>query len=101
MAWAKRGKQHCFYLCDSSSGKKRDVYLGNGAAASLGALVTEIRRRERLARRLAPPKPPNADEELREQVAVLTTELRRQVFEAMHAAGYHRHDRGPWRRRRE
>ena len=99
MGWVKRGGQAYYYVGQRDENRVQQVYVGNSAAASLAAVVTEIRRRERLERRMAPPTPPNADDELREEVALLAGELRAEVHAAMHAAGYHRHDRGPWRLR--
>lgn len=101
MGWATRGKQAYYYIGERDGKRVQQVYVGNGAAASLAAVVTEIRRRERLARRLAPPTPPDADDLLRGEVATLAVMLREQVHAAMHTAGYYRHDRGPWRRRRK
>ncbi len=97
MAWDRHGN----YSRSVRVGEKvRRIYLGRGEVAQLAALLDEQRRSERLAR----------------SVAWRAEEARRAVAEAhlgelegladlmtratLMAAGYHKHDRGPWRRRR-
>src|SRR3954470_25052496 len=76
------------------------VYLGRGPAAQLAALLVEERRAERRARALAW----RAEEARWEAAAARQRELdelgEMLARAALLAAGYHQHDRGPWRRRR-
>jgi hypothetical protein len=82
-------------------GKPRQVYVGRGPDAELVARLeqveVEIRHLRRLDWEVARQKAEALDAQLGElhQLAELLTAA------AMTAAGYHRHDRGVWRRRRE
>ena len=76
------------------------VYLGNGPAAQLAAMLAERWRSERRDQSLAW----QAREAALAPAEALVRELER-LAEALTcatllAAGYHRHDRGAWRRRR-
>ena len=99
MGWLTRENYRYFYMSQRDGQKVRNTHLGSGAAASLAAIVTEIRQRERLDRRLAQTDPAEACDAVRREVVTVATNLRTEVFEAMHKAGYHRLDRH-WRRRR-
>ncbi len=103
MAWEQRGKRSYYYRSRRIGGRPRHVYVGaaGSAAAELAAAVDGLRRRQREAeaRRL------KAEQELFQaadaplaDLCELTTTLARA---ALLAAGYHRHDRGKWRRRHE
>lgn len=78
----------------------RRVYLGNGPAARLAALLDEQRRSERLARSVAwhAGEATRAAAEARLRELDGLTELITRA--TLLAAGFHKHDRGAWRRRR-
>jgi hypothetical protein len=97
MAWDRHG---AYSRSVRDGATVRRVYLGRGEAARLAALEDDRRRTERLARSLAwrdeEARRGTADARLRE-LDELAEVLARA---ALAAAGYHRHDRGAWRRRR-
>ena len=100
MAWERRGNRSYYYRSVRSGTRVTKEYVGGGAAASLIAQLEGIERerrtteRERLEfkrQRWAALEGPSI--ELDEVTDLLVTA-------AMTAAGYRRHDRGEWRRRR-
>src|SRR3954447_7449028 len=97
MGFDRRGY---YYRSVRDGDRVRRVYIGKGPAAQLSALLVEERRSERRAlsrawraREAALAGP---DDRLRE-LSELADGLTRAT---LLAAGYHRHDRGAWRRRR-
>lgn len=93
MAWDARGY---FYRSRRVGGRVAREYYGNGPIAEMAAhLMAELgrarRRHARLAARLD-----GADEPFR----LLHDQLDRAAAAYLLAAGYYRHDRGPWRARR-
>src|SRR5258708_2565752 len=80
----RNGKSY-WYTYLRQGGKVRRVYAGSGPVAELAAL--EAQERDRLAQ---------VDALLEE----LITQTNHLVQAALEAAGYHRHLRGPWRKRR-
>ena len=97
MAWEARGGSRYFYKVSRDGGRVRRLYLGNGPVAELAARDAELRRAERRARARSQARLEAAEAASRE-LAELADLLARA---ALVAAGYHRHDRGAWRRRRE
>ena len=103
MGWEQVGGRRYFYLSRRVGGRPRRVYVGpaNSPAAELAAAADHLRRlgreaaaRERQAERerLRGAEAPLLD------LCELTDVLARA---ALVLAGYHRHDRGEWRRCRE
>jgi hypothetical protein len=100
MGWDRRGNRRFYYRGQREGRRVRRIYLGNGPLAELAARADEQRRAERQERArvwreleagwgaadLINDRLDHASEILAE--AALTR------------AGYHRHDRGSWRRRR-
>ncbi len=97
MAWEARGGGRYYYKVSRDGGRIRRLYLGNGPVADLAARDAELRRAERQARARSQARLEAAEAASRE-LAELTDLLARA---ALVAAGFHRHDRGTWRRWRE
>lgn len=105
MAWEWRGQRLYLYQKEWTNGSCRSVYAGPASReiTRLGAQLDRIERERRcVARR-------EAAEEQERWAAVAATppillELeraaRQAVADALHAAGYHQHDRGAWRKQR-
>ena len=97
MAYDRRGY---YYRSHRDGDRVRRVYLGNGPIAHLSSLMVEQRRVEAVVRSRAW----QAGEAARVPAEVGQHELDgladRMMRATLLAAGYHRHDRGPWRRRR-
>src|SRR3954471_5309859 len=101
MPWEQVGRRRYYYRSEWSAGRPVRRYAGTGPAAELAAAADDLRRlgraiaaRERQAEQ---GRRRDAEAPLRELCEV--TDLLAQA--ALVAAGYHRHDRGAWRRRRE
>ena len=97
MAWETRGGGRYYYKVSRDDGRVRRLYLGNGPVAELAAQDAELRRAERQARARSQARLEAAEAASRELAEL--ADLLAQV--ALMAAGYHRHDRGNWRKRRE
>jgi hypothetical protein len=100
VSWQVIGNRRYYYRHPKVDGRPRRVYVGTGPAAELAAAVDELRRLKRAIERRQ-----LAGERTRlegagaalEAVCARTDVLARA---ALTAAGYHRHQRGAWRRRR-
>lgn len=101
MGWERRGGRSYYYAAERVGGRVVKRYVGAGRVAELAARLDLINRQQReddaeSARRLR--------DELAAVDAVLAPldELADVLARAaLVAAGYHRHHRGEWRRRRE
>src|ERR687893_3267022 len=97
MAWDRHGN---YSRSVRVGAKVRRVFLGRGEVARLAALLDEQRRSERLARSVAwraeEARRAVAEAHLRELEGLADLMMKATLL----AAGYHRHDRGAWRRRR-
>ena len=101
MAWEQRGNQAYYYRSVRSGGRVVKEYASGGFLGALAAEFDAEERAERDAkrRRLAAEQARWAD---LEQPARELDDLAELLTAAMLlVAGYHRHDRGEWRRRRE
>jgi hypothetical protein len=100
MAWEQRGSRRIYYRSERDGRRVRRVYLGSGPVAELAATLDELRRAERRAEAQAR----RAEEARRSAAAALLERLVHaaglMAEAALERAGYHRHDRGKWRRRR-
>jgi hypothetical protein len=97
VAWEARGGCRFYSRVVRDDGRVRRLYLGHGPVAELAARDAELRRAERRARARSQARLEAAEAASRE-LAELADLLARATLVA---AGYHRHDRGTWRRRRE
>jgi hypothetical protein len=100
MAWQTRGNSAYYYRSRREGGRVVRDYFGGGPEAELAA---ELDRRRR-AERIALVAEAEADRERHataarplDELALLTDLL---LDTTLAVAGYHRHDRGPWRKRR-
>src|SRR5215470_10747097 len=99
--WEARGQRRYFYRHVRVGGRPRRLYAGTGQAAELAATADALRR---LNREIEARERQAEETRLREAEAALLglcagAELLARA--ALAAAGYRRHDRGQWRRRRE
>ena len=89
MAWERRGRNLYYYRVHRQHGRIIREYFGRGPAAVAAAEEDAKRRAERAA-----------DTMLREQIAGVGDEADALVSAALLAAGFHRPQRKPWRKRR-
>jgi hypothetical protein len=102
MAWeSRKGRGRYFTLSLWRGGRVVRQYLGRGAEAEKAAAENEARRADQRARR-------EADRDWaggRDEADAALGELHETTDLAMRAAlighGFHQHDRGEWRRRRD
>src|SRR5947209_6357382 len=101
MAWQQRGGRRYYYRSERVRGRPVRRYVGTGPAGELAAAADGLRRLEREAEardfRAAQARQQEAEAALL-RLCDLTDVLARA---ALLAAGFHQHDRGAWRRRRE
>jgi|SRR6185295_6386866 len=99
MPWITRGKQQYYYR--RIPGHANKAYVGRGPAAELAAQCDGARRAERLETT----RRSRADHARHRKLDLIVAKLDRlcnlMAQANLLAAGYHRHDRGPWRRRRQ
>jgi hypothetical protein len=96
MTIVKRGKGKYAYRSVRVDGHETSRYLGSGMVANLVEQADSYRRQERESQRQTKRNIETCDRKLMDYNTVC-----RQLIEAsLIAAGYHRHDRGPWRKRR-
>ena len=101
MAWQQVGRRRYYYRNRCVQGRSVRRYVGTGPVAELAAVADDLRRLERaIAARER-----QAEQARRHQAEAplaalcrLTDFLTRATFVT---AGYHQHDRGAWRRRRD
>lgn len=89
MGWVKRGNRKYYYRSRRVNGRVVKEYLGCGPEAEEAARrdAAEREYRKKSAALAA------VNNELKERTKLL-------IAATMYAAGYHRHDRGRWRKRR-
>ena len=100
MCWIQRGTNRYYIRSHREGATVRRVHLGSGPVAQAAADLDAARRLEREQDRSAWA----AAESARDAADIPLEELDRLVALLVRAelvaAGYHRYDRGPWRRRR-
>src|SRR4051794_40117551 len=100
MAWEVRNGLRYYYRAARREGRTIKHYVGRGPAAELAARLDARARRERAraaeALRAEEGRCAEADRASGEFDAMYDL----LVSAALHAAGFHRHRSGPWRRRR-
>ncbi len=103
MPWQNRGTKRYYYRSERLNGRplRRYVGAGGGPAAELAAAADDLRRLEReiaaRERHAERERQQEAEAPLLQLCEVSDTVARA----ALVLAGYHRHDRGEWRRSRE
>jgi hypothetical protein len=100
MAWEQRGKQTYYYRSARVDGRPCRLYFGGGEAAQLVARSDEERRTER--QRTAQSDADYQRKFLLAHMAIgeVANALNLLTSATLLVAGYYRHDRGPWRKRR-
>lgn len=100
MAWCKRGKYQYFCRSYRIGDRVGNLYFGNGADAKLAAELDANRHAEHRARGEAWNKLERQWKEAAAPLLAFETAVTLATEAALLAAGFHRTDRNPWRRRR-
>ena len=99
MSWERRQAKHYYYQAFKRHGRVYKTYLGTGSVAELMAAEDAKRRTER---RILAAAWRQEQEQLGTLNALIDT-ICQDVMGLMHVVlyplGYHRHDRGAWRKR--
>jgi hypothetical protein len=99
--WLNRGKCQVFYLCRRVNGRPRQFRVGTGPLADLLAAELESRKRARQAQAEACASRRAEVGAAENPLDALCASLDQVTSASLLAHGYHRHDRGPWRKKRE
>ena len=100
MGWEKRNGQEYYYQKKRVGGKVISRYIGNGTAADMIA-DTERNRKGVFAALQLTRKIEQEEAKKREKdFAAYFAEVEAIFCQAMNEAGYYRHKRGEWRKRR-
>jgi hypothetical protein len=104
MGWEQRGGRSYYYRSRRVGGRVVKDYVGTGLAAEQAAFGDADRRRERAEARAAEQRRLGAEQARSAPAEALLAELDAALdaatAAAFYAAGYRRHDRGAWRKRR-
>jgi hypothetical protein len=101
MSWEQRGDKRYYYRHQWIDGHSVRSYQGAGEVGEMAATADALRRVEKEIEA----RQQRQEQERRSAAEAPLAQLCAQTDELVHgallAAGYHRHDRGAWRRRRE
>ena len=100
MGWEQRRSRSYYYRSVRSEGRVTKEYLGSGPAADMAATIDARQREQRTARRRRAAEERARWADLERPTSELDDLADRLAAAALLLAGYHRHDRGEWRRRR-
>src|SRR5262245_8130442 len=100
MGWKTINGRQYYYRSRREGGRVTTEYCGCGYPAGLFAQLDEIDRRDRLLQQLDAKAERDEWRQIDEALDDLVAAARRAASEALTAAGYHRHHRGEWRKRR-
>src|SRR5712692_4639389 len=100
MAWERRGARHYYYRSRREGLRVVKEYVGQGPLAQLAAKADAVDRRERLAERRALSEDRTRLAAADAGAEVIYDAAEAALCRALTSAGFHRHHRGEWRRRR-
>jgi hypothetical protein len=102
MAWEKRGRHGPYYTQSRRvDGRVVREYVGRGPLAESIAQADEAEREARRLERGREREQLEQDRELDQLFSAYSAGVDELLRGVLEAAGYHRHKRGEWRRRRE
>ena len=101
MSWEQRGDKRYYYGHEWKDGRSVRTYQGTGEVGEMAATADALHQVEKeiAARQQRQEQERRAAAEA--PLAQLCRHTDRLVHAALLVAGYHRHDRGEWRRKRE
>jgi hypothetical protein len=100
MGWERRGDRRYYTRSKKVNGRVVRQYFGTGPIAELAADLDAVRWLERREERRKWRRSCEEWDEAEELLERLCSNSDRLAALALGAAGYHRHDRGNWRRKR-
>jgi hypothetical protein len=100
MAWEQRGSHHYYYRSRKIGGRVVKEYVGAGVAGQQAEREDETRRLKQASERAALLMDRNTFDSASAAHIELSRTADAILTATLLAAGYHRHDRGKWRKRR-
>lgn len=100
MAWEHRGNGTYYYTAERVGGRVVKRYVGAGYSAQMIAELERLARQERETKAGVERAVRESLDELDALLSPLNAIADAAIAAAMVAAGYHRHNRGSWRKRR-
>lgn len=100
MSWERRGSQVYYFRALRQDGRIVKQYFGRGPEAAVAAEEDASRRTQQAALRQAHQQQRSEFDAVADRIAVLGNESDAMVAAALLAAGFHRPQRKPWRKRR-
>ena len=103
MAWETRSSsgRRYYFTAKKVNGRVVKRYIGAGDLAEAMACLEALDRERREEQRAAVKAQRDRLDALDQRVAELSRAVDAALHDALSAAGYHRHDRGAWRKRRQ
>ena len=102
MGWDTRGGRGRYYTRSRrEGGRVVREYLGGGALAQAAADLDALGRERRGLERQQAQEQRQEDAQIEQAVGDFCREVEAALRAALESAGYHRHARGQWRKRRE
>lgn len=100
MGWEQHGKYKYYYRAKREYDRIVKQYFGRSETARMQAAIDDVRRKERRAAQAARQKEKERLDKLDEGVEQLCELADLVAHLALTYAGYHRHNKGEWRKRR-
>ncbi len=100
MAWETRGGKRYYYRARKEDGRVVKEYVGTGPSAEIAALQDRSVREERATTARARRAEQDRLEAIDSEVTDIDHAIEAVTQVNLLLAGYHRHHRGAWRRRR-
>lgn len=101
MAWEYRNSRRYYYRSERVNGRVQKEYVGTGQFAEYAAALDYYDRLNRLSDEARDHADRAADAATDTLIRQYCAEVSRTVAAVLTAAGYHRHERGAWRKRRD
>src|SRR5687767_5691572 len=101
MGWKRINGIDYYYRSVRSGGQVRSEYFGGGETAGLIASMDAVEREEKAARRRDERAERERGEEEDRRLGEWFDGIEAATHAILTAAGYHRHNRGEWRRKRD
>ena len=100
MSWETRAGSRYYYRAKKVNGRVVKQYIGSGEVAGAMAGLESLDRERREEQRAEVKAERDRLDALDQRVADLSAAVDAALNDALTAAGYHRHDRGAWRKAR-
>jgi len=101
MGWVNRKGKRYYYENRREGGRVVSRYIGSGVLGQFAEICARDARRKQQRKRKQERAERERCEALSREVAAFNKKVDTVLQECLEQAGYHRHDRGQWRKRRK